>query len=328
MTTDQQASPQLAEKLLTYLRHATATPTLTYADPLTQLQGGYETHTYRFRLANPPQELAGALVLRLYPAFFGTHNAMWESTVQRVLAGTGYPVPDVRLTCTDMDVLGGAFFLMSFLPGQPLMTAPPETVPIRLGKLHAALHQLDPAPLVAALTAQEVSPAAYGLARRMTYLQTEAEKHTWLQPLVDWLHDHRPTEPARLAICHGDFHPFNILIDGEQVTAVLDWPNFLIADPLLDVATTLLLITTAGKHGAATLPGMAHVDWDQVGQLYLGAYQAERELDLTDLAYYQTRRAAHALLEGARGQLVWQQPGVVADLRRLIYDVTGIDPQA
>lgn len=319
------ATTHIAEQLLIYLRDEFSAPTLTYAEPLTQLQGGYETETYRVMLQNGPSHLPPALVLRLYPTSFGTNNATWESTVQRVLAATGYPVPNVYLTCTDMTVLGGAFFLMEFLPGHPLMMAPAETVPTRLGKLHAALHQLDSAPLRTALTAAGVAPTAYHLDRRMAQLTDAASAHPWLQPLVTWLHEHRPAEPTTLAICHGDFHPLNILVDGERVTAVLDWPNFLLADPVLDVATTLLLTTIAAKHAASVFPGLAGVDWDEVGKRYLEAYQAERELDLTHLPYYQARRAAHALLEGERGQAIWQQPEVVAELMALIQDVTGIN---
>ena len=115
---------QIAAKLLTYLREECSALPLDYAEPLTQLQGGQETDTFRFALRGGQDQLPGALVLRLYPAHFGAHNAVWESTVQRVLASTGYPVPNVYLTCTDLSILGGAFFVMALLPGQPLMSAP------------------------------------------------------------------------------------------------------------------------------------------------------------------------------------------------------------
>ncbi len=50
------------------------------------------------------------------------------------------------------------------------------------------------------------------------------------------------------SICHGDFHPLNILVKEGQVTAVLDWPGFSIADPVLDVAYTVVLLTIPAKH--------------------------------------------------------------------------------
>ena len=60
-----------------------------------------------------------------------------------------------------------------------------------------------------------------------------------LAPAMRWLLDHRPGPGGVRAICHGDFHPQNLLFDGREITAVLDRPNVLVADPAYDVAATL-----------------------------------------------------------------------------------------
>ena len=65
---------------------------------------------------------------------------------------------------------------------------------------------------------------------------------------IDWLLENRPPEPERLAVCHGDFHPLNILVQDGIVTGVLDWPGFIIADPALDIANTIVLSTIPFKH--------------------------------------------------------------------------------
>ena len=98
---------QISEKLITYLRDELNNSTIDYDSPLAQLQGGYETYTYRFKLSGSREELSKPLVLRLYPQFYGTRNAIWESTIQNVLASEGYPVSKVHVTCTDMSILGG-----------------------------------------------------------------------------------------------------------------------------------------------------------------------------------------------------------------------------
>ena len=82
----------LSDKLISYLRADLGYPDLRLAAPMTRLQGGFETASYRFELDGAPEELCRPLVLRLYPQFYGTQNAIWESTVQNVLAGEGYPV--------------------------------------------------------------------------------------------------------------------------------------------------------------------------------------------------------------------------------------------
>jgi aminoglycoside phosphotransferase (APT) family kinase protein len=60
------------------------------------------------------------------------------------LAKEAYPVAKAHLICTDKSVLGGAFFIMDFLSGTPMMAAPIEAIPMILGIAHAALHSIDP----------------------------------------------------------------------------------------------------------------------------------------------------------------------------------------
>jgi aminoglycoside phosphotransferase (APT) family kinase protein len=110
----------------------------------------------------------------------------------------------------------------------------------------------------------------------------------------------------------------NLLVQEGKVTGVLDWPGFLIADPAFDVANTVTLMETSGKH-------LLHIEqWEILIQMYLAAYQAERPIDLTHLDYYRVRRCVGALAEGAHGQQVWRQPPVVRDLVEAIEQATGI----
>jgi len=263
-------------------------------------------------------------VLRLYPEFYGTRDAVWESAVQNVLAGEGYPVARAHLVCTDMSVLGGAFFIMDHLPGGSLVAAPPEIVPGLLGKTHAELHNIDPAPLIAALNDKGIAEYDYGLNSRFDWLRDSADRLPWIRPGVDWLLGNRPPEPDRLAVCHGDFHPLNVLYADGRVTAVLDWPGFAVADPAFDVANSLVLITITCKHVAASMDGFPPVDWDRFADLYLDAYRAHRSLDDTNLDYYRVRRCVLALVQGFEGQQVWQHPLIVRDLLAHILDTTGI----
>lgn len=314
----------LSDKLIAYLRAELGDPALDFACPLAQLQGGYETWTYRFELDGATGDLSGPLVLRLYPPFYGTRNAVWESIVQNVLAKEGYPVARAYVVCTDMSILGGAFFIMAHLPGQLLGTVHSETMPDLLGKTHAELHRIDPGPLIETLKKQGIDEYEYGLSGRFGWLDNRANKLPWIRPVVDWLLDHRPPDPERLAVCHGDFHAFNILFGEGKVTGVLDWPGFAIADPVFDVANTMVLITIPYKRLAASMSEFSSVDWDLVAERYLDAYRARTPLDGTNLNYYRVRRCVSALVEGAEGQKIWQHPLIVQDLLAFILDVSGI----
>ena len=312
----------ISDRLLAYLRAELGSPDLDYATPLTQLHGGFETSIYRFELAGTDQ-LSTPLVLRLYPQFYGTGNAIWESTLQNGLAAQGYPVAKAHMLCTDMTVLDGAFFIMDHVPGRPLAFAPHESVPELLGTTHAKLHDNDPAPLVKMLSEKGINNG-YRLENRLDSLKGKAKTFPWLQKVIDWLLQHRPPEPEQLSVCHGDFHPLNIMYADGQVTGVLDWGGFSIADPAYDIGSTIVLINVAFKHLAASMEGIAAVDYDLMVERYLDAYRAHRDLDNTYLDYYTIRRCVFSLVQGAEGQQVWQHPLIVRDLLENIRDVTGI----
>jgi aminoglycoside phosphotransferase (APT) family kinase protein len=318
MLTPERPLERISNDLLTYLRAELDAPQIGYRTPMAQMQGGYETYSFRLQLDGAPDALSGPLVLRLYPAFYGASNAEWESTVQNLLADQGFPVARAPLICTDPSALGGAFYLMELLPGELMISAPSETIPGLLGQAHARLHTISPTPLVGALEEQGFDKRRYRLEGRLAWLEEQATAYPWLREAVGWLLQNRPPEPERPVICHGDFHPMNLLVQEGKVSGVLDWPGFLIADPALDVANTVTLMETSGKH-------ILHIEqWQILIQMYLAAYQAERPLDLTHLDYYRARRCVGALAEGAYGQQVWRQPPVVRDLVEAIEKATGV----
>ena len=83
---------RLNEALLAYLRAELDDARIAYQSHPTRLQGGFETQIYRFQLQGAPEPYAQPLILRLYPARYGTGNAVWESTIQNALAAAAYPV--------------------------------------------------------------------------------------------------------------------------------------------------------------------------------------------------------------------------------------------
>ena len=309
---------QISDGLVEYLRAELNDPEIGYVSPLTPMAGGYETSTYRFELSGVQGELSKPLVLRLYPPNYGTDSAVWESTVQSVLSDEGFPAARPYLLCTEPSILGGAFFVMELLPGALMVSVPFETVPAMLGEAHASLHSLDPAPLIEALQKRGFEEHRYKLGGRLIGLNERVGPYPWLHESVDWLLENRPPEPERLSVCHGDFHPFNLLVQDGRVTGVLDWPGFLVADPVLDVANTVVLTSISGKHLLSLR------DWERVVEMYLASYRAQKPLDLAYLDYYRVRRCVIAVWEGARGHAVWRQPPIVEDLIEYIQGVTGI----
>lgn len=316
---------QIADKLIAYLRDEFGDSMIAYESPLTQIKGGFETYIYRFELKGVQEELNPRLVLRLYPENREPGNAVWESSVQNTLADAGYPVPRARLICTDKAILGGVFFIMDFMPGKPMMTAPIKKIPKKLGEIHAILHRIDPRLLIKSLNKQGFDKNRY-LFKKTFETDLKAAKKSkipWVCETAKWLIKNRPPEPDRLAICHGDFHPINILTQEGKITGVLDWGGVTIADPVMDIANTIKLITIYTKY-ISLGPEYDSVDWDMISRMYLDTYRDHFPLDSNKLDYYGVVQCLRSLIDGLMGIQALRHPPLVKDMLDFINKVTGI----
>ncbi|MEO1028378.1 MAG: phosphotransferase [Pseudomonadota bacterium] len=89
-----------------------------------------------------------------------------------------------------------------------------------------------------------------------------------------------PPFEGREAVLHGDFWPGNLLWQGNELTAILDWEDAAIGDPLSDIACACLeLEYVYGKAGA---------------EAFLAAYQALWPVDPERFALWQIYVSAAA----------------------------------
>ena len=290
----------VARALVTHLREALASPGLDLAEPPAILRGGFDTEIFAVRLRGAPAAFAAPLVLRVLRPYHAPGMAAREAATQNAVADLGYPAPRVLLVSAEPNALNASFVLMERLPGRPLIEASPLGMGAVLAGAQLRLHALDPAPLARAL----------GRAGTLDgYLDTEAgriarAKLDGLLPLLDWLRARRPPETAA-AVCHGDFHPQTVLVEGRRVTGVLDWPNALVADPMLDVAATLNILTFVPA-GLASVPAalrwLARVAQPLLARRYLACYRRGRPIDRARLAYYQVAVALRALVRAGENR--------------------------
>jgi hygromycin-B 4-O-kinase len=62
---------------------------------------------------------------------------------------------------------------------------------------------------------------------------------TALRPLLEHVERFAATCPNRRSLVHGDFGSNNVLAEGGRVTAVIDWSEAMVGDPLYDIANIL-----------------------------------------------------------------------------------------
>ena len=224
------------------------------------------------------------------------HDMAREYRVISALAGTGVPVPETYLLCTDAGVIGAPFYVMELVPGTPYRTA------AQLERLGAQRTRLVATRMIDTLAAlHAVDPATVGLAdfgKPQGFLARQVRR--WKQQLdasrsrdlagADELHAAlaaRIPAESDVAIVHGDFRLDNLLIgERDRITAVLDWEMATLGDPLTDVALLLAyqglahLDTGYAVADAATAPGFP-------GSAEIVDLYAERSgLDLSHLSFH------------------------------------------
>jgi aminoglycoside phosphotransferase (APT) family kinase protein len=98
-----------------------------------------------------------------------------------------------------------------------------------------------------------------------------------------------------------------------EVSGVLDWGNFLVADPILDIAATKVLLSIlAPIHLPGSIPSARA----------LAAYQTMHPLDTQKLTYYEVVRMITGLINGADGQYAWRHKDVVIQVYNTLREYT------
>ncbi len=332
---------EVAAQLLAALSQQFGRANLEYAETPQPITGGFETLTYGFSLNVPPQNLSGQLVLRLFNQAGSAGQSRRETAFQNSLNDLGYPVPRV-VAQFDRGIGDRAFNVMERISGTSMMEnvaldqASIERLINWLAKVHARLHKIPSAPVIEAVASAGFPQERFSVDSRLNYMARYFEDDTFeaLRPAHDWFIVNRPTERASPAVCHGDFHPGNIMVKDGEVTGVIDWPAAAFADPEFDVGTTLVLI----KAGAGQLEPELRPMIDQIAGLYLHNYNQISPLSTEKVDYYEAMRSFRAFTRGTaqrtpavrpdlapRDQYPWAGEFAMKSLQTRLNQITGID---
>lgn len=174
------------------------------------------------------------------------HQIEREYHVMDALRTSDVPVPNVRLLCENIAIIGTPFYIMEFLEGRIFqdITLPDMTVAER-SKIYdsfitvmAKLHSVD---IDAAGLRNFGRPGNYferQIARWIKqYRDAETETIADMEMLIAQLPGLVPTDAAT-AIAHGDFRLENLMFHPTEprATALLDWELSTLGHPLADLA--------------------------------------------------------------------------------------------
>ena len=285
--------------------------TVSFRTPPVRISGGFWAEIYGFELQDPPVRLAGQLVLRVMPDASAGRR---EIIVQAWLADQGYPVAAVLLAGT-ADGLGAAFMVMPRVAGRsPLanlrlasavlgLRRTLRSLPLLLADAASRLHALDPTSLRAAFDHAEIDAANGGAASFLATVERAAvSESSGFDDLSRWFKANRAASNVEV-VCHGDLHPFNLLVDQYGAMTVLDWTGATIAPPEMDIGLTAALLRCAPIAVPKLIAPIVARITNHLANTFVEASRRSHSLDDSAIAWWEALQCARALGEVAHGRL-------------------------
>ena len=241
----------VADAVRTWLEQTFGGPVLDAVAP-TAIGTGFSTLIHFVQFAGPsvPPEWRAPLVVRIHQSVDQASVARREAAIQTWCHDREFPAPRVLMVFEPDELLPLPVQVMERAPGttmlEGIMKAPWRAACMleRLADLHLRLHVI---PIDGWPEAKEAGLAA----RRLALVRRSLDRHDDSE-LRDALTRAEQLLPELYAAervpCHGDFHPLNVMVDGEQAT-VIDWTDAALGDRHGDVARTYLLFHVAAIRG-------------------------------------------------------------------------------
>jgi len=239
--------------------------------------------------SNPSFKLtttSGEFVLRRQPLghlLKSAHAVDREYKVIDALQATNLPVPKAIHLCTDNEVIGSQFFIMTFVAGDIFWNAALATLDERPcfgespnSKRAKIYDQMN----LALVNLHSINPEKIGLAdfgrpgnyfarqlERWTkqYIAAKTEENDNAEFLIKWLGENLPADDGLMSIVHGDFRLDNMIFshDNQDLCAILDWELSTLGHPYADLAYQCMQLRLPANMG--NVPGLGGVYREELG---------------------------------------------------------------
>ncbi len=250
---------------------------------LVPMLGGHSGLTYRIGVGSR-EFVVKAVPLGQRP--IGRHDMLRQARILQALAATDVPVPVVRATEEPAEGEGQAWFAMDLVPGEslePVLDDPavePALAAARMRRAAEVLPRLHAVPLDSLPVDGEPLSPSDELARWVRTMDAvPAELAPRAGELRELLTAHVPDAVAPVLV-HGDYRLGNILSQGREPAALIDWEIWSPGDPRVELGWFLVFADGSNFPGVGReVPGLPSAD-ELVG-LYTGP-----SAPLPDLAWF------------------------------------------
>jgi aminoglycoside phosphotransferase (APT) family kinase protein len=270
------------ESVTRYLRRRFPGSPHIQSTAVVSIPGGRSKKTFFISLTGT-DALPAELVMRQdYALRYEGTKVRDEYTPLLKLAEKDLAVPRPLWLEGDESELGPPFIFVERLRGAPPgsyfgMRTPCPGAFADLAQMLAKLHRVDPSELGFPVGA---SPQDSLMRLIDTYQKKWRENATTASPLIDYAYAWARRECAKdagtVAVVHGDAGPYNMLVEQDRLTAVLDWEFVHVGDPAVDL-------------GIVRVYAEEFMSWDEFRRLYDaagGAPVPERRVRLAMLVNF------------------------------------------
>ena len=267
--TDSKESAQLSAGLAGVLEMTLGTGVT--IENLRALTGGASRTTWAFEAVTAEQRRA--LILRTGPADDVHASMELEARAQAAAAAAGAPVPHILVADNSPATLGNPFLICNEIEGETIV----RRIQRQLGSADGQAGRADLlsqcAQALAAIHRADVQDPSLTRENQLVEwrerLDAMGDTTATFEWVFRWLEANRPqaSQPAPAVLVHGDFRMGNLIVDGSDLAAVLDWELVHVGEPYEDLAWFCIRAWRFGAPASLDAGGLGSIED------FLGAYQ-------------------------------------------------------
>jgi aminoglycoside phosphotransferase (APT) family kinase protein len=236
------------------------------------LKGGVSAQVTALEIEQPIGQTR-KLVVRQHGPTDLNHNpniAADEFKLLQILSSHGLPLPTPYYLDQSREIFPSPCLVLQYIEGETQFA--PTNLPdflLQMATHLRAIHKIDPSIEDLSFLPQQEEICT----RRLAQPPTTLDESLYESRVRDTLQSAWPLpHPNKPVLLHGDFWPGNILWQGGQLAAIIDWEDAALGDPLADLANTRLEILWAFGIDAM--------------HTFTQLYKSLTSIDFTNLPYY------------------------------------------
>lgn len=269
------------------------------------LAGSYSNFTHMVAV-DSAAGIRSRIVIRRY-AEAGGHRARKARVEYHTLAWLqdhAVPVPEPLYLDEEGTLLGSPGIVTRFVPGTQILAPPdPQSWACAMATMLAKIHSV-PCHAKAKRFLLDGNPEVVWFLRAGAVPEF-MQAHPDGGQIWQAVHDLRPRiQPVAPTLVHIDYWPGNLLWDGDQISAVVDWEEAAYGDPGIDVAYCRMELFLSGM--------------DRAAEEFLRAYEAEMGGSVANLGFWELAAAARPMFAPASWRI--NEPQIGQRFRRFIAD--------